>query len=387
MWLTRVTTYDPDFVRTTSYRLELPSGVHADDRYKDAQSTRVYVAPSHIFKLIKALLPLGATNHWTTLDDINDSLETLCDWSCETRSFTQMEYRVVVETVQTGAIRSTFGIAILYDENLVRIPRKYIRGYIQSTEAVYLSTDKTGKQRRKEVGDMVRKMSLGTRSLPTRFIILIDYSFHLAEQIARRLSEALVISRVETGELISSDISDDESCVVASGCSHGVVKIRVRKCIPAVHRPTCDRMVCVGKARALHNTYQAARRIKLIPRPRKGDFHSLPPPTVRKTVKPPGKHSTLQQLRFARSTDHRKEMERQKKNLDSRFPRREFDIDADNISLPDPITGKYGDLEYRKENEDSTAPPFLNLKQEYVEFDDNSPTYNVKEEGECSDSE
>jgi hypothetical protein len=114
---------------------------------------------------------------------------------------------------------------------------------------------------------------------------------------------------------------------------------------------------------------------------------------IGKTIRPPGRqHSSSKQS----STDARRELERQRKNLDSRFPRRETTAanitdtptrDMDNISLPDPITGKYGDLEYRTEYEDSTPIPFLELKQEYVEFGGDSPPHVVKEEGECSDSE
>jgi hypothetical protein len=143
-----------------------------------------------------------------------------------------------------------------------------MRGCIQRMENIEVTSIRTGRTMRKEVLYELRRRDLGTRTLPYNMVLLYEYSHRLADMVTNSLQEGLSVDQDTTGEKDCGDESDEGFTTIASACCHGVVRIRVRKTLPACNsHSTCKKAGCISRAWALERTYETARGLELIPRP------------------------------------------------------------------------------------------------------------------------
>jgi hypothetical protein len=293
IWLCYATSYITDWDFSSRYQVIIPWGNHAGSRYKDGQTTKLLTKPEEVFEVLKTVLPAHTTRGWKSLTDATVDLETLYEWGTERRSFNVQDFTIVVDDITTGAVR-TDQESKNFDENYTRPPRRFERGCIQRMENIGVTSIRTGRTMRQEVLYKLRSMNLGTRTLPCNLILLWEYSHRLADMVTNNLQEGLYVDQDATGEKDCSDESDDGFTTIASACCHGVVRIRVRKTLPASNsHSTCKKAVCISRAWALERTYETAKGLKLIPRPSRmpRSHNRLPRPDTGYQLFPPALRS------------------------------------------------------------------------------------------------
>jgi hypothetical protein len=188
-----VTSYASDWDQSSKYQVEVPAGTHSDSRYKDGQTTNLHSRAEDVYQAIRIVLPSHTTKGWKSLKDASAGFETLCNWKVEARTFTIRQFKIVLETITTGAVRANYGAPSLFDENYMRPPHKFICGYIQQAEDSGVTSIRTGRTKRKELLDMLRVMNLGPKTVPSHLIMLKEFSCRLADLIADNLQDGLHI--------------------------------------------------------------------------------------------------------------------------------------------------------------------------------------------------